>query len=89
MAKHVCASPVALLPFLGSKGVSATEIGLDEVVRRPIDDVITCFTEQADMRSKPIFESTANMGEHSIFSDVVTLRIDATTGERDVSALAC
>jgi hypothetical protein len=38
----------------------------------PIDEVITSFTEEPDMRSEPIFESTAEVGEHPIFSNVVT-----------------
>ena len=35
-------------------------------------EVITSFTEEPDMRSKPVFESTTEVCQHPIFPDVVT-----------------
>ena len=52
--------------------VSETEISLDEVVRGPVNEVITSFAEEPDMGSKPIFEPTTKVAEHAIFSNVVT-----------------
>jgi hypothetical protein len=64
------APPIISLPQL--EGVSETEIGLNEVVGSPVNEVITSFTEERDMRSEPVFESTTEVGEHPIFSNIVT-----------------
>ena len=85
LAEHRGAPPVTCTVYFKLEGVSETEIGLNEVVGSPIDEVITSFTEDPDMRSKPIFESTAKVAEHPIVSNVVPYRIHATTGESDVS----
>jgi hypothetical protein len=52
--------PIISLPQL--EGVSETEIGLNEVVGSPVNEVISNFTEVRDMRSKPVFESTTEEG---------------------------
>jgi hypothetical protein len=50
------------------EGISETEIGLDEVVRSPANQIITSFAEEPDMGSKTIFELTGKVAEHSVFS---------------------
>ena len=51
------------------EGVSEAEIGLDKVVRSPIDEVVTSFAEDPDVGSKAIFKSTAKVAEHPIRSE--------------------
>jgi hypothetical protein len=54
------APPIISLPQL--EGVSEIEIGLNEVVGSPVNDVRANFTEVRVMRSKPVFESTTGSG---------------------------
>jgi hypothetical protein len=58
LAEHRGAPPVAVQSYFKLEGVSETEIGLNEVVGSSVNEVITTFTEERDMRSKPVFEST-------------------------------
>jgi hypothetical protein len=44
-----------LLLFFALEGVSKAEIGLDKVVRRSIDKVVTSFAKEPDVGSEAIF----------------------------------
>ena len=66
-ARHFAAA------FFGLEGVSQAEIDLDEVFHSGIevviptpDPVIAGLAKESDMGSKPILESTADVGDHSI-----------------------
>jgi hypothetical protein len=71
------------------EGVSKAEIDLHKVVRRPIDNVITGFTEKPDMGCKAILKSSANVAEYSIAPEVVADRIKASTCDSDRPGFTC